>query len=135
MTIEGEGEPIGCASCFDGTALEVSHRVASLEHLQSLVDESHLIVRILACGTCGQKFVRVFSESIAWSGGDDAQAWLTIPINTDEQHYLAGLPADDVETAIVKLEPKRRCLDVYHPTDGPPQIEWSMGPSMVMRHD
>ena len=126
---------IGCAACFGGSANDARAARDRLECRDRLVDESHFGVSIRACRACGQRFVHVFSEAIDWTGGNDPQSWLLIPVSAEEVDGLRDLDEVAIERAIVALSPKRRCLDEYWPPHGDSSVRWCAGPCLIMPHD
>ena len=55
------------------------------DEIKTLVDESHLIRRILKCKKCGQIFFYEFYEEIDWIEGKDPQYRTFIPVDTIEE--------------------------------------------------
>jgi hypothetical protein len=122
-----------CAG-FAGTPEAAWDAHRGLEHARSFVEESHFGVSIRACRDCGQRYLHVFSERIDFAGGNDPQAWKVMAVAPDEEAALAALDPDSVEGAVLRLSP-RRCLDVYHPSDGEKILRWTEGPGWIMPHD
>ena len=126
---------MSCRACLDGSAEDAWERLREWKVVASLVEESHFIVSWLACAGCGQQLLKVFCERIDWQGGEDPQAWVVIPISPEEGEQLRALDEAGLERAAVSFSSGRRCLSVYHPSDGPRQIRWTTGPVLLMRHD
>lgn len=80
----------GCSGCYSEDAVAVDHffRQHRFENIKMLVDDSHLIIRLLTCPKCGQDFVSVFTERIDWVSGDDPQTRTLMPVTTDERALL-----------------------------------------------
>lgn len=53
--------------------------------LKTLVDESHLIRRILKCRKCVQLYFYEFYEEIDWAEGNDPQYRTYVPVATLEE--------------------------------------------------
>lgn len=138
MTIDDAPKSCACLSLDAGAA------AAALRYTQTtaeLVDESHLRVTIRRCLGCGQEFVRVFTELVDFSGGDDSQAWTTAPIDGPESAALraaaAGAQADPgaaVVGLVAALSPRRTLYDV-HPRGGTRGQSWHTGPITIFPHD
>jgi hypothetical protein len=128
-------DELGCTACFRGEPEDAWAKQRRLRVRRVLVDETHFGVSLSSCPDCGQELAHVFSERIDWAGGNDPQAWKVIPISPEEAARLATLDADAVEGALRTLAPPRRCLDVYHPSDGEKIFRWLEGPGIFMRHD
>ena len=57
-------------------------------HVADLIDESHFHVMILACPSCAQRFVSMFTETIDWVNGDDPQDSTLLPVTEAEEADL-----------------------------------------------
>jgi hypothetical protein len=126
-----EAETFGCRKCWPNRAGAVWKSRHLLEKEIDLIDESHFHVMILACRSCGQRFVSVFTEKIDWDGGDGAQSWSLMPITVEEQ---ANFSATLSEAELERLGPGRRCLEHDHPTGERARTNWTFG-LFVGRHD
>ncbi len=82
----------GCSHCVPPVAPRISD--LGLEPVARLVDESHLGISILACVSCGQQFLSVFTERIDWVKGEDPQCSTLLPMTKEEAARM-----------IAKLEP------------------------------
>jgi hypothetical protein len=102
-----------------------------LEREADLIDEPHFHVMILACRVCAQRFVSVFTETIDWKDGDDAQSWSLIPITGEEKVRLSAAPS---EAELERLVPGRRCLELDHPTGESARTSWTFGLTLRPRH-
>src|SRR5262245_25047938 len=107
----------GCQSCFGGNAKAASERQDKLPQSAHIVRESHFSITIRRCPSCGQRFVRVFCETIDWVNGNDPQEWHTIPVTDAEAEALIAAGENGAERAIEKLTPPRRILVHSFPAD------------------
>ena len=120
----------GCGAADAELASEFLRRARTVA---DLVDESHLGVRLIACGGCGQIFLRIFTELIDWSGGDDSQAWVSVPIDADEAGRLrAGLDWAEFARGVPA---ERRFLATVHPRGGTSGTSWHTGGVPFFPHD
>ena len=101
----------------------------------TLTDESHFAVRLRACTHCGQIYLSLFFESIDWSGGDDSQAWVYIPIAADEADHLRSLWRDVTEQDLLELNLTRRYLVDDFPSGSQRTRAWKTGPVPLFPHD
>jgi len=129
------GDQFGCECCFQTSAEAASEARRGFVQLARLVDESHLVVKILACTHCGQRCVSVFTEMIDWSGGDDAQYWSLLPLTLEESEQLLA-QGEQVEPRLIEsLGSARRYLQVDFPTGKPKRVLWAEGGLMIGPHD
>lgn len=56
-----------------------------LEEIDLLIDESHLIRKILRCKECGQLYFYEFFELVDYKEGNDAQFWKWIPVTSEKE--------------------------------------------------
>ena len=84
--------------------------------------------------SCAQHFVSVFTETIDWHAGDDAQFWSVLPITAPEEARLVEQQSSVTENILDALGPGRRCLRVDHPSGGEKEIYWGTG-LFVLFHD
>ena len=129
------GDLFGCARCFLATAEEAEEARRHFSELSRLIDESHFIVRILACPDCGQRCVSVFTEWIDWSEGDDAQYWSVLPLTREESEQLMA-QGEQVDLRLIEaLGRRRRYLQVDFPTGKPKRVLWADGNLWIGPHD
>ena len=124
----------GCEHCWPVTPDAAWEARQALARAADLIDESHFHVMILACRSCTQRFVSVFTETIDWADGEDPQYWTLLPITASEATELVRQPGVTTETQLHALGPKRRCLQHDHPTATVPRSFWCTGIS-VRWHD
>ena len=124
----------GCEHCWPVTPDAAWEARQALVRAADLIDESHFHVMILACRSCTQRFVSVFTETIDWADGDDPQNWTLLPITASEATELVRQPGLTTETQLHALGPKRRCLQHDHPKATVPRSFWGTGIS-VRWHD
>ena len=127
-------EHFGCDRCWPDSAASAAAATHTLAFEHSLIDESHCIVGIRRCGDCGQRYVCVFTERIDWTGGDDPQFRMRLPITTDEAEHLTRLGDALSESALNALGPDRKSLCDDFPASGPRRAYWHTG-LFVGAHD
>ena len=123
----------GCERCFGGDA-SAAWAAARARPIAALVEESHFSVRLTAC-TCGQRFVVVFTERIDWSGGEDDQTWLVLPLTAAEVELLTACSDENLERSLFEVGRERRCLVHAFPTGGALSTWWREGGFAVGPHD
>lgn len=125
----------GCNRCFQAAAEAASEARRHFVEISRLVDESHFIVRILECPHCRQRCVSVFTETIDWSQGDDAQYWSLLPLTDAESEQLIS-QGEDVDIRLIEsLGRDRRYLQVDFPTGKPKRALWAAGNLWIGPHD
>jgi hypothetical protein len=134
MVDDGPKRDFGCERCWPPTADAAWEARGGLTHAAELIDDSHFHVMILACPSCAQRFVSIFTESIDWEDGDDPQCWMLLPITEAEAVDLVQRRDSLTETKLNTLGPGRHCLRRDHPKDTEPRIFWGTGIS-VGPHD
>jgi hypothetical protein len=107
MNPEGE---FGCSECWPDSADRAWMARRILKHETDLVDESHFHVMIVACGSCGQRFVSVFTEIVDWADADDSQFWQHMPLTQDESGKLAAVEEERIEDSLQSIGSDRRSL-------------------------
>ena len=85
---------------------------------------------ILACPSCTQRFVSVFTETIDWTDGDDPQYWTVLPITSAEAAELVQQGDSLTEPMLEALGPGRPSLRRDYPKGGTRHIYWSTGISV-----
>ena len=73
-------DPCICLGDDSAAALEA---IRKTKHIAMPVDESHFIVSIRCCVTCGQHFLSLFCERVDWADGDDPQTRVAIPVSSN----------------------------------------------------
>jgi hypothetical protein len=92
---------------------------SAFEGLERFLDDVHHIRSLLRCRQCGQLYFHEFYEWIDWTGGDDPQYSLYIPVETREQ--IEALAATN-EYTILNYFPR---LHKDYPSDAKePKIFW-----------
>ena len=125
----------GCPNCFQALPQVAAEARRGFTELARLIDESHFIVRILACPRCGQRCVSVFTETIDWSGGDDAQYWSLVPLTEEEAAELMA-QGENVDIRMIEsLGRERRHLRIDYPTGGSRTVAWRDGGFFIGWHD
>ena len=127
---------LGCAVCRNESADIAWERQRSFVPVARLVDETHFGVSLVRCGGCGQTFASVFCETIDWTGGNDPQDWLIIPVTAPEADARVAAGHDGVERILSALAPERRYLVRWFPSDADkPDARWVRGRVSLPRHD
>lgn len=105
-----------------------------------LIDESHLIVRLVRC-RCGRGYLSVFTELIDWAGGDDPQRRVYTPLDEQELLHLLALAAkgevdeQDLLNA-AGAWPARRLLERDWPSGAATHdFRWRTGAVAIAPHD
>jgi hypothetical protein len=127
-------DPSGCSRCWPADPGAAREAMLRLRTRREIVDESHFRVAILGCRGCGQHFVYVFTETIDWAAGDDAQRSTLMPITDSEARALRAGGAEAIEDRLFDLAPARRSLRHDHPTGGSVRLWWGSG-ILVGPHD
>lgn len=126
---------MSCSSCHDTDPHRSWASSRVLVAGARLVDESHFSVTLARCPACDQAYACTFSERIDWSGGDDPQDWLVIPLEATEVQALSAAPADAVEAALNALAPRRYLLRWFAREATAPEARWREGKIWVAPHD
>ncbi len=134
MVDDGSKRDLGCERCWPPIAEAAWEAREGLAHVAELIDESHFHVMILACPSCAQRFVSIFTESIDWKDGDDPQYWTLLPITEVEAIDLVRHQDSLTETELNALGRDRRSLRRDHPKATEPRTFWGIGISVGM-HD
>jgi hypothetical protein len=125
----------GCEACYrEGDAQAVwEHFRHGVDTVASVVSESHFIVRIVRCTDCSQAFIRIFTEFIDWSSGDDPQYVTIMPVTEPEATAFI-----DGSLSVLKageLGSGRRHLASDWPSGQPRRVTWATGPFAVSEGD
>ena len=115
----------GCATCWPADAAAAWKARDRLGEDASVVDESHFIVRILACSACGQRFVTVTTEQIDWKDGEDPVQRILIPVTPAEAATIAA--GHGSAASIAAIDQSRRSLVQDWPKGEAAKIFWSRG--------
>lgn len=117
----------GCEQCWPANPDDAWEGYWALAKETDLIDESHYHVMLLACESCSQRFVSVFTETIDWIDGDDSMYSTVLPVTALEADELTQQPALVIESQIYKLWPKRRSLRNDRPKGTTERSYWSVG--------
>lgn len=117
----------GCPRCWPAAAEAAWEARAGLGSVAGLVDESHLIVTILACKECLQRFLSAFEEEVDWVDGDDPQYWTLLPLTNDEAASLLPPAAAPTTTELNALGSGRRSLRRDYPKGDVKRVYWATG--------
>ncbi len=134
MVDDGPKRDFGCKRCWPSIAEAAWEARKGLAHVAELIDESHFHVMILACPSCAQRFVSIFTESIDRKAGDDPQYWTLLPISEGEASDLVQHQDSLTEATLNALGHGRRCLRRDHPKGIEPRTFWGTGIA-VNQHD
>jgi hypothetical protein len=127
-------ETFGCTHCFVGDPATCWQSRPDHQLVRDLVEESHFIVRIVACKHCGQQFVSIFCERIDWAGGEDPQYSILFPINAAEAMELADGGLD--EDKLRRIGDGRPKLCMHWPSEAARQVrKFDGGPLIIPPHD
>jgi hypothetical protein len=119
----------GCIQCYgdDAEATLAQFGRGGLETDRVIVDDSHFIVSLRGCPSCGQAFISVFTEFVDRSGGDDAQYRDIVPVTPDEAAAVLA-QGEQVDLRFLgSLGEGRRRLSSDWPTGGERRVEWRTG--------
>lgn len=127
-------QDFGCATCWPEAAEPAWVAQTKLSTERQLIDESHFRVSLRRCGACSQSFLRIFTETVDFTHGDDPQYWTIIPVTAEEAAALT-VPIDPPsEEALGAIGPGRRSLWRNYPGGGPLTCSWSTGVGLLV-HD
>jgi tRNA-Thr(GGU) m(6)t(6)A37 methyltransferase TsaA len=124
----------GCASCWPDDADAAWKARQGHDYEQYIVDDSHFIVRTMACSACGQRFLSVMTETIDWDDGDDPQHWITIPVTDAEAGAIVAAGERGLAASVDAIDRTRRSLVHDAPKGAPATTRWSSG-IWIARHD
>ena len=127
MNDDDSQENFGCERCWPPSAEAAWECRRALTCETDIIDESHFHVMVLACPSCSQQFVSVFTETIDWADGEDPQYWAVLPITRAEAASLAERRSSVTEADLNALGPGRRCLRRDYPKGEEPSCRWSSG--------
>lgn len=131
MSMPYTPKDFGCATCWPASAEEAYAAWKAASTVTELVHESHYIVRVVACQSCGQHFLNVFTELIDWDDGEDPCSRRRVPLTPQEAESLAGYPT---EQQLTSLAGERKCLAFDWPKDKPKAVYWTRG-LLIGPHD
>lgn len=123
----------GCLRCF-GEDAPTAWAATRTSRLRALVEESHFSLQLTACA-CGQRFVTVFTERVDWSGGEDDQTWLALPVALTEAQQLEGASPAELPALVRSFGPGRRFLVRSFPTGGELSVWWRADGFSIGPHD
>jgi uncharacterized protein YbaR (Trm112 family) len=127
MTGGAARESFGCERCWPASANAAQDARRTLVREAELIDESHFHVMILACPSCRQRYLSVFTEMIDWDDGDDPQYWTTLPLTDAEAADLVRRRDSLDEATLNALGPGRRSLLHDHPKGVDARTHWGSG--------
>ena len=120
----------GCEKCWPDDAEAAWKARSHLAQHEAIVDDSHFIVRFLACEGCGQRFLSTFAETIDWDDGDDPCYHTSIPVTPDEASRLVAAGRDGLRQALGALDHARRSLHHDAPKGPMRTSYWASGISI-----
>lgn len=123
-TEPNEPHQFGCAECWPESPEQARQALRGLRAVATLVDESHYMVRVTSCASCGQRFLHVFTERIDWADGDDPAVRSHMPVSESELAELGHAPT---EAGVASVAPDRRYLRWSSPKGAPSTAAWSTG--------
>ena len=77
----------GCPICYGDDAPSTNHH---LERVSELEDRSHFSLTLMACRTCGQRFVNVWAEFSSFTGGSEFMSSETVPVDDRETERIVS---------------------------------------------
>lgn len=80
--------PNSCCSLEENDFLSIEPK---LEIVETLLAESHYSLRILRCPECDARFVKMFSEQIAWTTGEDPMECVIARLSSTTEKALHKL--------------------------------------------
>ena len=125
----------GCERCFQASADEAAQARNRLNHEKVLVDESHLMIRLVSCPDCGQAGVKVFTETVDWVDSDDPQAVSLLPITPEEASRLETAGDAFTQDMIEEIDRGRRYLHVDMPKGAETTARWLPGGFWIRPYD
>ena len=117
----------GCIECLPDGADEAWKAFGKSEIDARLIDDSHFIVLLRSCLSCGQRFVSVFTETIDWEHGEDPSFRTMLPITEQEALMLRTADGQIVESLLYGLDSNRQSLCRDWPKDAEARNFWSRG--------
>ena len=120
----------GCDRCWPESADADWDARSGLQRRCELIHESHFHVTILACASCGQAYISVFSELTDW-GGDDSRGWTLLPLTAAEEQTLAAAAPGFEERSLYEIGADRRSLYHMHPRGRDAESFWGRGIPML----
>lgn len=133
MPANGMGAEFGCCHCYHASAQDMWARWPSFREIARLLDDSHDIVRLVACPACGQRYVAVTTEFVDWDDGEDPIYRSIVPVTPGESDHLASQGASVDYRLIELLGSDRRHLKTAWPKGAAETINWADGPLMLRR--
>ena len=117
----------GCIECLPDGADEAWQAFGKSEIDARLIDDSHFIVLVRSCLSCGQRFVSVFTETIDWEHGEDPCFRTVLPITEQEALLLRTADSKVVESLLYGLDSNRQSLCRDWPKDAEAKNFWGRG--------
>lgn len=90
-----------------------------------VIDDLHDHVVILSCPICRQQYLSLFSETVDWTAGDDAQRWELTPVTESEAARISGRGSAATEEEIAAIRASKRTLVADHPSGGVLCVTWN----------
>ena len=122
-----ETKRFGCNECLPDGADEAWEAFGKTEIDVRLIDETHFIVLLRICRSCGQHFVSVFEEQIDWERGEDPCFRTVLPVTEQEASMLKSARSEIIESLLFGLDSNRQSLCLDWPKDAEAQNFWSRG--------
>jgi hypothetical protein len=122
----------GCEECWPDVAEQAWAARGRLKSLDFIVDDTHLLVRFLACEGCGQKFLSIMTETIDWADGDDPQHWVSMPVTLAETLTLGPTDEAGLRQALGDFGNERRSLHRDSPKGSAATSYWATGISICL---
>ena len=114
-----------CSACG---AHDPAAALRALQRTQdAIIGDSHFSINVLAYTNCYQSWIAIFAELIDWDGGDDSQAWTTVPVSPRELTALRDAGAAGAEQTLQATQLARPHVCAMHPRGGTLNVQWSHG--------
>ena len=117
----------GCEACWPADAEAAWEARQGHEYEHDIVDDSHFIVRTMACKACGQRVLSVMTETIDWDDGDDPQHWILVPVTEAEAAAAIAGGERGIAASVAAIDQQRRSLVRSAPKGAPKTLRWSSG--------
>ena len=122
-----------CARCASGNATYDAGAWV-LDH--RLIDESHLMVSAMHCRGCSHHAIKIWTELIDWTNGDDSSASLIVPLPAGTAVDQASLGSEFAVRALLRRLGPCPYLITCHPSGGDASPwRWCSGVPSVLPHD
>ncbi|MEM1262649.1 MAG: hypothetical protein AAGH76_09645 [Pseudomonadota bacterium] len=117
---------VGCSVCWSTDAVSAWSQIKSVPIETYLIAESHFIVSLRRCASCGQWYLQVTTETIDWDNGDDPVFRTIVPLSEMEQRrLLRDQPPSELDLLRLGSQQPSLCYD--HPSGAEASVYWGRG--------